>query len=198
MSDQPYDVTATAIFDNLEGLDTGKFMKDLDASKRLQSISSYLQRALKWTNWKHEMKGAGLIGQTNAAYLSQFIETRHILSITMMKEQTFSEQLQHLQNDVINRGIGNFSLANVSSIQDLELITHEAFEEMMKPIWDMYPYRDDGHLRRFGMTSEKYSFCQLSEEWSIETSFVECVIARYSQNRITYPLVASYMQMWPS
>ena len=126
-----------------------------------------------------EMKDVGLVGMTNAVYLSQFIETREILNISEMAEKTFPQQLQHLQDDLLKRGIGNYSLSQVSSIQDLELISTEEFEEMLKPVWEMYPYRDDGFLRRKGMSYEEYSFCQWSQEWSINSSSVSCVIARY-------------------
>ena len=126
-----------------------------------------------------EMKHVGLVGMTNAAYLSQFLETREIMQISEMAEKTFSQQLQHLQEDLLKRGIGNYSLSQVSSIQELELISTEEFEEMFKPVWEMYPYRDEGFLRRKGMSSEEYSFCQWSQEWSINSTSVSCVIARY-------------------
>ena len=178
ISVEPYDVTATAIFDHLEGEAQGHFMKDLDHAKRIEELSKYIQRVSKWTNWNEEIKGVQLAGLTNAAYLIQFIESRHILDNITMLEKTFSEQLQHLQNDVTERGLVNFSLANISIIQDLESLSLEDFEDIMDPVWKMYPYRDDGHLRRGGLASERYSFCQWSQEWSINSSSVECVVAR--------------------
>ena len=177
--DKPHDITPTAIFGEDEAELSDHFMKVLNPEERLTHVTDYLLERLKAPNPVVDMAGVGIVGMTNAAYLSQFLETREIMEISDMAENTFSEQLQHLHDDLVKRGIGNYSLAQVSTIEELEHFTAEEFEEMLAPVWDIYPYRDEGFVRRKGMSSEEYSFCQWSQEWSIESSSVSCVIARY-------------------
>ena len=151
-------------------------MRTMSQNERLDNLEMYL---LLQTNVADDMNGVGLIGMTNAVFLSQFIETREIMTITEMMGKSWLEQLQHLKDDLIKRGIGNNTLEEISSIQQLEDISAEEFEELFKPVWEKYPYRDEGFLRRAGMRSEHYSYCQWSQEWSINSSSVSCVIARY-------------------
>ena len=183
--DKPQDITPTAIFGEDEEELSDHFMKVLNPDERLKHVTDYILGRLKALNPVIDMAGVGIVGMTNAAYLSQFLETREIMKISEMVENTFSEQLQHLHDDLVKRGIGNYSLAQVSTIEELEHFTAEEFEEMLAPVWDIYPYRDEGFVRRKGMSSEEYSFCQWSQEWSIESSSVSCVIARYSVKRMT-------------
>ena len=178
IEEKPFDITATSVLDD-EGEDLSEhFMKTLTQTERMNSVIDFLKERFKIPNPTVDLEDASIVGLTNAAYLSLFLETREIIEISDMTEKTFTEQLNHLQVDLVNRDTNITFLAGVTTFQDLDNFTAEEFEELFVPVWEAYPYRDEGFLRRAGMAGEKYSFCQWSREWSIDSSSVSCVIAR--------------------
>ena len=101
--DEPFDITPTAIFGEDEAELLDHFMKVLNPEERLKHVTDYLLGRLKAPNPVVDMAGVGIVGMRNAAYLSQFLETREIMEISEMAENTFSEQLQHLHDDLVKR-----------------------------------------------------------------------------------------------
>jgi hypothetical protein len=52
--------------------------------------------------------------------------------------------ISHLEKDVIKLGMETFPFVGISSFKQFEQFTMEEFEEMFKPVWVLYPYRDEG------------------------------------------------------
>ena len=178
ITEKPFDITPTSVLDD-EGEDLSEhFIKTLTQTERMESVADFLKGRFKIPDPAVELKDVSIVGLTNAAYLSLFLETREIIELSAMTEKTFTEQLTHLQADLASRETNNTFLAGVTSIEDLDTFPAEEFEELFVPVWALYPYRDEGFLRRAGMTGEKYSYCQWSTEWSIDSSSVSCVVAR--------------------
>ena len=117
-------------------------------------------------------------GLTFAAFIVDFIWKREIMKPADMKGTPFFELLSVLENDLQKRGLENVSLSDIFNSNKFEQTEMEEIEEIFQPIWAMYPYRDAGFIRRLGLKSEQFSFCQWSMEWSINSSAVTCEIAR--------------------
>ena len=173
----PYDITPSSVCDFVRNSVLGNLgMQTTETNQRNALINNVLKR---YSNvYSTDYNVLNLKGTTFASLILLFMESREIMKKEDMTKKHFFELLSVLEKDAKERGLENFPLFKITSYSDFEKYSMEDFEELIKPLWELYPYRDEGFIRFKGLRDEVHSFCQWSMEWHINISSISCEITR--------------------